>query len=127
MLDTLTAIIDAIDAFVFAKIMLFGVNMTVIVLFIAVAMVFFTAWLGFPNVRHLWLSVRIVSGKMAKADDPGEMTQFQALSTALSGTVGLGNIAGVALAISTGGPGAAFWIFIIGWFAMTLKMAPCTR
>ena len=97
-----------------------------IVLFIAVAMLFFTAWFGFPNFRHLPLSFRIVSGGMAKPGDPGEMTQFQALSTALSGTVGLGNIAGVALAIQTGGPGAAFWIFVIGWFAMSLKMAEVT-
>jgi AGCS family alanine or glycine:cation symporter len=82
--------------------------------------------MGFINIRALPLSIRIVRGKYDDPDAPGTISQFSALTTALSGTVGLGNIAGVAIAIATGGPGAAFWMFIIGFFAMTLKCVEVT-
>jgi AGCS family alanine or glycine:cation symporter len=67
-----------------------------------------------------------VKGKYSRDDDPGEITHFQALSAAVSGTVGLGNIAGVAIAVSMGGPGAAFWMVMLGLCGMTSKFAECT-
>ncbi len=118
--------IDALSANVFAKVSLFGVEVEGIVLWLAVPMLFFTAWLGFLNLTKLPLALRIVRGDFRDKSAPGEVSQFQALSTALSGTVGLGNIAGVGVAITTGGPGAAFWMFVIGWFAMSLKCAEVT-
>ena len=71
-------------------------------------------------------AIKIVSGRYDKKTDPGEITHFQALSAALSGTVGFGNIAGVAIAIQTGGPGATFWMILIGLVGMATKYAECT-
>ncbi len=88
--------------------------------------IFFTFYLGFPNLRCLKQSLRIVRGKYDNPADPGEVTHFQALTAAVSGTVGLGNIAGVAVAISLGGPGATFWMVLAGLFGMTSKFTECT-
>lgn len=118
--------IDALSANVFTKVSLLGVEVEGIVLWLALPMLFFTAWLGFLNLTRLPLALRIVRGDYRDKSAPGDVSQFQALSTALSGTVGLGNIAGVGVAITTGGPGAAFWMFVIGWFAMSLKCAEVT-
>ncbi|TNF89942.1 MAG: alanine:cation symporter family protein, partial [Gammaproteobacteria bacterium] len=68
----------------------------------------------------------LVSGRYTNNDDPGEISHFQALSTAVSGTVGIGNIAGVAVAISLGGPGATFWLIVAGFLGMSTKFAECT-
>lgn len=87
---------------------------------------FLTIRFKFINLRFLGLAVRTVRGKYSSPDDPGEITHFQALTAALSATVGLGNIAGVAIAISKGGPGAAFWMVMIGFIGMTSKFAECT-
>lgn len=87
---------------------------------------FLTLFFRFINIRSFGLALRTVKGKYSKADDPGEITHFQALTSAVSATVGLGNIAGVAIAISTGGPGAAFWILLLGLLGMTSKFAECT-
>lgn len=111
---------------VFAQVTLFGVDIELIVIWLALPMVFFTAWLGFPNLRGLPLAVRNLTETKTEHEAPGQVSQFAALTTALSGTVGLGNIAGVAIALATGGPGAAFWMFVIGWFAMTLKCVEVT-
>ena len=125
-LNVLSGLIDRLEARVFAKIPLFGVDVEGIVLWLAVPMVLFTLYLGFLNIRALPLAVRIVRGHFHDPTAPGSVSQFAALSTALSGTVGLGNIAGTAIGISIGGPGAAFWMFVIAWFAMSLKMAEVT-
>ena len=88
--------------------------------------VFFTFYLGFPQIkffRHGW---RILSGKYVKKDTKGETTPFQALTTALSGTVGTGNIGGVALAIFLGGPAAIFWMWVTAFFGMTTKFVEVT-
>ncbi len=80
---------------------------------------FFTIYLKFPQIRffnHAW---RIVRGKYDKPTDIGDATHFQALSTAISGTVGTGNIGGVALAIYLGGPAALFWMWMTAFFGMT--------
>lgn len=87
---------------------------------------FLTIFFRFINLRAFGLALRTVRGKYSKPDDPGEISHFQALSSAVSATVGLGNIAGVAIAISLGGPGATFWIIVLGLLGMTTKFAECT-
>ncbi len=88
--------------------------------------VFFTIYLGFPQFRYFSHATRILRGKYAKDDAPGDTSHFQALSTALSGTVGTGNIGGVALAIYFGGPAALFWMWITAFFGMTTKFVEVT-
>jgi len=87
---------------------------------------FFTIYLGFPQVRYFGQAVRIVKGKYSKKDDPGDTSHFAALSTALSGTVGTGNIGGVALAIWIGGPAAIFWMWVTAFLGMTTKFVEVT-
>lgn len=126
MLDAVDRASASLVQFVFAAVPIGGVDVQLIVLWLAAAMVFFTVRLGFLNVRGLPMAVGIVCGRRADPSAPGEVSQGAALATALSGTVGLGNIAGVAIAISIGGPGAAFWMFVIGFFAMSVKFAEVT-
>ncbi|MGF1721372.1 alanine:cation symporter family protein [Vibrio kyushuensis] len=98
-----------------------------IVLWLVVAAIFFTVYLGFINVRGFKHALELVSGKFSnpKAKEDGEVTHFQALTTALSGTVGLGNIAGVAVAVSIGGAGATFWMILAGLLGMSSKFVEC--
>ncbi|WP_369411968.1 alanine/glycine:cation symporter family protein [Pacificimonas pallii] len=126
MLEVLTEAVGTLNDRVFQTVNMFGVDIGVVVLFLAGAMLFFTAWLGVPQVRGIGIGIRVLKGKYDDPEAPGSVSQFQALSTALSGTVGLGNIAGVAIAIGLGGPGAVLWMFIIGFFAMALKCAEVT-
>lgn len=126
MIDQLSIVIDAISATVFSKITLLGVQIELIVLYLAVPMLFFTLWLGFPNIRCVGHAFTALRAQPREGEAKGDVSQFAALTTALAGTIGLGNIAGVAIALTTGGPGAIFWMFAIGWFAMTLKMAEVT-
>ena len=88
--------------------------------------IFFTAYLGFPQFRFFAHGWRIVTGKYAKEDAEGETTPFEALTTAMSGAVGTGNIGGVALAICIGGPAAIFWMWITAIFGMTTKFVEVT-
>ena len=88
--------------------------------------IFFTIYLGFPQFRFFGSAWRLVSGKGDKNDAEGETTPFQALTTAMSGAVGTGNIGGVALAIWTGGPAAIFWMWITAIFGMTTKFVEVT-
>ncbi|GET33739.1 amino acid transporter [Prolixibacter bellariivorans] len=88
--------------------------------------VFFTIYLKFPQFRYLKHSLRIVRGKFDKEGDEGDTSHFQALTTALSGTVGTGNIAGVALAIHLGGPAALFWMLVTAMLGMTTKFVEVT-
>ena len=88
--------------------------------------VFFTIYLGFPQIKYFRHGWRILSGKYVKKDTEGETTPFQALTTALSGTVGTGNIGGVALAIFLGGPAAIFWMWVTAFFGMTTKFVEVT-
>ena len=87
---------------------------------------FFTFYLKFPQLRFFNHAIRIVRGKYDKADSVGDATHFQALSTAISGTVGTGNIGGVALAIYLGGPAALFWMWMTAFFGMTTKFVEVT-
>jgi len=97
-----------------------------VVLWLVVAAIFLTVRMGFINLRGFRHAVHVTAGKYTSPDEPGDMSHFAALSTALSATVGLGNIAGVAIAIMIGGPGATVWMIIAGLFGMTLKMTECT-
>ncbi|RLD38600.1 MAG: sodium:alanine symporter family protein [Bacteroidetes bacterium] len=87
---------------------------------------FFSIYLKFPQIRYFNHALRIVRGKYDKNTDKGDATHFQALATALSGTVGTGNIAGVALAIHLGGPAALFWMLVTAFFGMTTKFVEVT-
>ena len=87
---------------------------------------FFTIYLKFPQVRYFRHAIKIVKGKFDKKEDVGDASHFQALSTALSGTVGTGNIAGVALAIHLGGPAGLFWMLITALLGMTTKFVEVT-
>jgi AGCS family alanine or glycine:cation symporter len=86
----------------------------------------FTVWSGFSQYRALTHGFHVIRGRYDDEHDPGAINHFQALSTALSATVGLGNIGGVAIAISLGGPGAVFWIWIIGFLGMATKLTEVT-
>jgi AGCS family alanine or glycine:cation symporter len=88
--------------------------------------VFFTLWFKFVNIRAFKHSIDLIRGKYNDPNDPGEVSHFRALTAALSATVGLGNIAGVAIAIQIGGPGAVFWMTLGGFFGMSMKFAECT-
>jgi len=88
--------------------------------------VFVTIKLGFPQIRYFWHGVKVTMGKYDDPNDAGDLNHFRALTTALSATVGIGNIAGVATAIYYGGPGAIFWMWVTAFFGTTLKFAECT-
>ncbi|MGB1139339.1 MAG: alanine:cation symporter family protein, partial [Halioglobus sp.] len=117
---------NALSAFVFYKVPLFGEPFPLIVLWLAVAAVFFTLYLGFINVRGFRLAIRHVRGHYHNPEANGEISHFQAVATAISGTVGIGNIGGVAVAIVIGGPGAAFWLILAGFLSMSTKLVECT-
>ena len=97
-----------------------------VVLWLVLGAIYFTIKMGFINIRGFAHAVKVVRGKYSNPEDAGEVSHFQALSTALSATVGLGNIAGVAIAVSTGGPGATFWMIVAGFLGMSSKFAECT-
>ncbi|HEB91056.1 MAG TPA: alanine:cation symporter family protein [Deltaproteobacteria bacterium] len=101
-------------------------DLQLIVLWLVLGAAFFTVYLRFINVRGFMHALRLVRGDYTDGSDPGEVSHFQALATAISGTVGVGNIAHVAVAISVGGPGAAFWMWIAGLLGMASKFAECT-
>lgn len=103
-----------------------GQEVPFILIWLAGTAIFLTIYFKFINFRSLGLAIKTVRGKYSSPDDPGQITHFQALTAALSATVGLGNIAGVAIAISKGGPGAAFWMIMLGLVGMTTKFAECT-
>ena len=88
--------------------------------------IFFTFYLRFPQVRYFGFALKVVKGKFDKKSDQGDTSHFQALTTALSGTVGTGNIAGVALAIHLGGPAALFWMLMTAMVGMTTKFVEVT-
>jgi AGCS family alanine or glycine:cation symporter len=99
--------------------------MPLIVLWLIGAAIFFTGYFNFLNLRGFKHAFKLLRGDYSSPDNEGELTHFQALSTAVSGTVGIGNIAGVAIVISIGGPGATFWLIIAGLLGMSTKFAEC--
>ena len=97
-----------------------------IVLVLMLGAIFFTFWYRWINIRGFKHAIDVIRGKHDKPEDTGEISHFRALTSALSATVGLGNIAGVAVAIQLGGPGAVFWMLIAAVFGMTAKFSSCT-
>lgn len=117
----------AVNSVIFASVDVFGVSLPLVVAWLIVAAMIFTVSLRFINITGFGHALALVSGKSTahlKGGD-GEISHFQALSSALSGTVGLGNIASVPVAIAIGGPGAVFWMIIAGFLGMSSKFAEC--
>ena len=102
------------------------IKVPLILLWLAAASVFFTFYFGFINIRYFKHSVAVAFNRHPEPDADGQISSFQALATSLSGTVGLGNIAGVAVAVTVGGPGAALWMAIMGMFSMSTKFIEVT-
>lgn len=103
-----------------------GTSIPFVVIWLLAGGTFLTLKMGFINFRAFGHAIRLTKGDYDDPNEPGEVSHFQALAAALSATVGLGNIAGVALAIGTGGPGATLWIVMIGLLGMTAKFTECT-
>lgn len=122
--DFFEPISDFSFAVIFYEVPLGGdLQIKLILLWLSLAAVFFTVYLGFINIRFFKHAVSLLFGKGMHKNADGEVSQFQALMASLSGTVGLGNIGGVAIAISTGGPGAAFWMTLMGFLGMSTKFS----
>ena len=109
-----------------AEDILAGITLPAIVLWLVLGATFFTLRFAFINLRAFGHAIAVTRGLYDDPNDPGEVSHFQALSSALSATVGLGNIAGVAVAIGIGGPGATFWMIVAGFLGMTSKFTECT-
>ena len=103
-----------------------GMRLPFIVLWLLIGAIFLTLRMGFINVRAFRHAMHVTTGRYTDPNEPGDVSHFEALSTALSATVGLGNIAGVAIAITVGGPGATFWMIVAGLIGMTTKFTECT-
>ncbi|WP_042173315.1 sodium:alanine symporter family protein [Streptomyces sp. NBRC 110035] len=103
-----------------------GTDLPLIVAWLVIAGLVFTGWFGLVQVRKFKLAIDVVRGKYDEDGSPGEVNHFQALTAAVSGTVGLGNIAGVAVAVSIGGPGATFWMILCGLLGMATKFVEVT-
>ncbi|WP_405508890.1 alanine:cation symporter family protein [Streptomyces cyaneofuscatus] len=119
-------IADWLGGIVFYSVNIGGADVPLIVTWLAVAGLVFTGWFGFVQVRKFRLALDVVRGKYDDKDSAGEVNHFQALTAAVSGTVGLGNIAGVAVAVSIGGAGATFWMIVCGLLGMATKFVEVT-
>ncbi len=117
---------DAVTGFVFSSFPVAGVDIPFVLVWLILAATIFTLYFNFINLRALKHGFQLVRGDYHDPEAAGEVTHFQALATALSGTVGLGNIAGVAIAVSLGGPGATFWMILAGFLGMSSKFTECT-
>ena len=117
-MDQVNSFVNALNGILFHDYVVFALLFTGVL---------FTVWSGFGQYRALTHGVGVIRGKYDRKDDPGAINHFQALSAALSATVGLGNIAGVAVAVALGGPGAVFWMWVIGVLGMALKMTEVTQ
>jgi AGCS family alanine or glycine:cation symporter len=121
-------IADDITSVIFFQVDLFGFTIPFVLIWLSLGALLFTLYFGFINITGFRHAIDVVRGKF---DDPnskeaGEVSHFQALTAALSGTVGVGNIAGVAIAVSLGGPGATFWMIVAGLLGMSAKFVECT-
>ena len=117
---------DAVAGAVFSSFPVGGVQIPFVLVWLIVAAIVFTFYFKFINLRAFKHGFELVRGDYHDPKAAGEVTHFQALATALSGTVGLGNIAGVAVAVSLGGPGATFWMILAGFLGMSSKFTECT-
>lgn len=125
--EHITTIADSVEGVVFyareVEFMGEAFAVPLILVWLAAASIFLTVYFNFINIRYFGHAIQVLRGKYDKKSDKGEINRFQALMTSLSGTVGLGNIAGVAVAVSVGGPGAVFWMAMMGMFGMSAKFA----
>mgnify|MGYP001813035413 FL=1 len=117
---------DAVYGFVFSTFPVAGLDIPFVLAWLIFAATLFTFYFRFINVRAVRHGFQLIRGDFSDPVASGEVTHFQALATALSGTVGLGNIAGVAVAVSLGGPGATFWMIVAGLLGMSSKFVECT-
>ena len=124
--DAVAPLAAALSDLIFYKVHAFGADLPLVVLWLAAGGIWFTLRFRFINVRGFGEALRLVRGKADVGGGVGEVSHFQALATAVSGTVGIGNIGGVAVAISIGGPGAAFWMITAGLLGMSSKFVECT-
>ena len=124
--DAFKPLAKVMSDIIFFSVPVNGTQVPLIVALLVACGVFFTLYLGFINVRGFKHALLVVKGDYSDPKHPGEVTHFQALCTAVSGTVGVGNIAHVAIVISIGGPGATFWMIMAGFLGMSSKFAECT-
>jgi AGCS family alanine or glycine:cation symporter len=122
----LAPIADWLGKVVFFTVPVAGADLQLIVVWLIVGSIVCTLAFRFVNLRGFRHSLRVIRGDYSDPNLPGEASPFQALSTAVSGTVGLGNIGGVAVAVSLGGPGAALWMMVAGFLGMSIKFAEVT-
>lgn len=119
-------ITDVITSVIFWSVQIGGFSVPFVLIWLFFGALFFTVYFRFVNIRAFRHALDVVRGKYDDPSHEGEVSHFQALTAALSGTVGVGNIAGVAVAVSLGGPGATFWMIIAGLFGMSSKFIECT-
>ncbi len=124
--DVFAPFANTVAGFVFATIDIGGFSVPWILFWLITSGMFCTLYFRGINLRGMAQGMRIIRGDYDRSDHHGDTSHFQALATALSGTVGLGNIAGVAVAVTIGGPGAAFWMIIAALFGMATKFCECT-
>lgn len=124
--DAVRPVADAVAGFIFSSFPIAGVPVPFVLVWLIFAAALFTVYFNFINFRAFKHGFQLVRGDYSDPLAAGEVTHFQALATALSGTVGLGNIAGVAVAVSLGGPGATFWMILAGLLGMSSKFVECT-
>ena len=120
------AVVDALASVFFLDIWPGEAVVPMVVAWLVVGAIFFTLKMGFINLRGFRHAIAVTRGRYDNPADEGEVSHFQALASALSATVGLGNIAGVAIAVSIGGPGAIFWMILAGFLGMSSKFTECT-
>lgn len=124
--DWISPVSNAVVSVIFYSVPVAGTQFPLIVGWLVLAATVFTLYMGFIQFRGVGHAIDLVRGKYSDPDDAGEVSHFQALATALSGTVGLGNIAGVAVAVTIGGAGATFWMILAGLLGMASKFTECT-
>ncbi|WP_323793603.1 alanine/glycine:cation symporter family protein [Nocardioides sp.] len=124
--DAFDPVATFVGEIVFFEITIGSATFPLIVFWLVLAASVFTIYFRGIQFTGIKTSLDLVRGKFSRASDPGEVTHFQALSSAVSGTVGLGNIAGVAVAVTVGGPGATFWMILAGLLGMCTKFVECT-
>lgn len=124
--DIIKPVVTPIVDTIFYSVPIAGAQFPLIVGWLILAAIIFTFYFRFIQFRAFKHAIELVRGDYSNPKDAGEVSHFQALATALSGTVGLGNIAGVAVAVSLGGPGATFWMILAGLFGMCSKFTECT-
>lgn len=117
---------DFMEGIIFYSINIAGQGLPIVLVVLGGTAIFLTIYFKFLNLRSVGLAFKTARGKYTSPDAPGQITHFQALTAALSATVGLGNIAGVAVAVGLGGPGATFWMILMGLCGMTTKFCECT-